>query len=183
MNDILATTSGYEFIRKADGTRMGSCVHLGLTYYLGGERLSEPKRELPEDFEERMRPIDELASEAEAQGLTPLAYIREKINERTDVRILSGFRWNGIAVWLSSENQFNYKAAYDLAQQTGGASLPVTFKFGTDDAPVYHTFEALKDLRDFYTAALAFVQRCLSEGWAEKDTINLENFTNHETDA
>ena len=38
-------------------------------------------------------------------------------------------------VWLSSENQFNYKAAYDLAVQTGGATLPVTFKFGTDEVP------------------------------------------------
>ena len=28
-------------------------------------------------------------------------------------------------IWLSSENQFNYKVAYDLALQTNGANLPI----------------------------------------------------------
>ena len=35
------------------------------------------------------------------------------INKHTDERILSGFKWNGKAVWLSAENQPNFKAAYD----------------------------------------------------------------------
>ena len=72
-------------------------------------------------------------------------------NEQIDREILSGFVYEGMPVWLSSENQFNYKAAYDLAVQTGGATLPVTFKFGTDEQPVYRTFETLEELTDFYT--------------------------------
>ena len=52
-------------------------------------------------------------------------------NEEIDREILSGFVYEGMPVWLSSENQFNYKAAHDLAVQNGGATLPVTFKFGT----------------------------------------------------
>ena len=48
-------------------------------------------------------------------------------------------------VWLSTENQYNYKAAYDLAVQTGGETLPVTFKFGSDEQPEYHTFEKLDE--------------------------------------
>ena len=54
-------------------------------------------------------------------------------NDQTDREILSGFVYEEMPVWLSGENQFNYKAAYDLAVQTGGATLPVTFKFGTDE--------------------------------------------------
>lgn len=72
-------------------------------------------------------------------------------NDRIDTKILKGFSWNGIPVWLSSENQFNYKAAYDLAIQTQGASLPVTFKFGTDEQPVYHTFTDINEFTSFYT--------------------------------
>ena len=53
-------------------------------------------------------------------------------NEEIDREILSGFVYEGMPVWLSSENQFNYKAVYDLAVQTAGASLPVTFKLGSD---------------------------------------------------
>lgn len=50
--------------------------------------------------------------------------IIDDINARTDERIVSGFAWTpegaeeSVSVWLSSENQFNFKAAYDLAVQT-----------------------------------------------------------------
>ena len=41
--------------------------------------------------------------------------IEDTINALTDEKILNGFSWNGKNVYLSSENQFNFKAAYDLA--------------------------------------------------------------------
>ena len=56
-------------------------------------------------------------------------------NSQTDAAILSGFVYKDAPVWLSTENQYNYKAAYDLAVQTGGETLPVTFKFGSDEQP------------------------------------------------
>lgn len=93
-------------------------------------------------------------------------------NELTDNIILSGFVWNDMPVWLSMENQFNYKAAFDLAIQTNGESLPITFKFGTDLEPVYYEFTTLDDLTDFYTKAVAFKDEALSEGWRLKDAID-----------
>lgn len=97
-------------------------------------------------------------------------------NAAIDERIKSGYYWEGVPVWLSTENQFNYKAAYDLAVQTEGASLPVTFKFGTDGTPVYHTFETLDDLKAFYEGALGYVSETLAEGWAEKDAIDWSGY-------
>ena len=80
-------------------------------------------------------------------------YVKDKvnkfINEETDWKIKSGFTWKDYKVWLSSENQFNYKAAYDLAVQTNGVSLPVTFKFGDNDNQVYYKFTTLEELTDF----------------------------------
>lgn len=93
-------------------------------------------------------------------------------NRSIDEKILSGFAWNDYPVWLSTENQFNYKAAYDLAVQTNGATLPVTFKFGSDETPAYHEFKALDELTDFYTKSVAFVQETLKEGWVKKDTFD-----------
>lgn len=93
-------------------------------------------------------------------------------NRSIDEKILSGFVWNGYPVWLSTENQFNYKAAYDLAVQMNGITLPVTFKFGSDETPVYHEFKALDELTDFYIKSVAFVQDTLKEGWMKKDTFN-----------
>lgn len=96
------------------------------------------------------------------------------INAHTDEKILSGFVWNGKPVWLSSENQFNFKAAYDLAVQTQGQNLPLKFKLGEneDNEPVYHTFNTVEELNDFYLSAIAFIQRCLNEGWELKDSID-----------
>lgn len=95
-------------------------------------------------------------------------------NTRTNEAILSGFVWNGMSVWLSSENQFNYKAAYDLAVQSEGKTLPVTFKFGTDEELCYHTFTDVAELADFYTKAMQHIQDALADGWKSKDNFNLE---------
>lgn len=76
-------------------------------------------------------------------------------------------------VWLSTENQFNYKASYDLAVQTGGANLPIRFKFGTDEEPIYHDFTSVDELTDFYTGAMAFINETLQDGWKQKDSINI----------
>ena len=94
-------------------------------------------------------------------------------NEQIDREILSGFVYEGMPVWLSSENQFNYKAAYDLAVQTAGATLPVVFKFGTDTEPVYREFATLEDLTDFYTKAMQHIQNTLADGWKKKDVFDL----------
>lgn len=94
-------------------------------------------------------------------------------NSQTDAAILSGFVYKDAPVWLSTENQYNYKAAYDLAVQTGGETLPVTFKFGSDDEPYYRTFETVSDLQDFYVKAMKHIQDALSEGWKKKDALDL----------
>lgn len=97
-------------------------------------------------------------------------------NNQTDRAILSGFSYEGNTVWLSTENQFNYKAAYDLARQSNGATLPVKFKFGSDEKPVYRVFENIEDLTDFYTKAMRYILETLDAGWKKKDAFNLEQY-------
>ena len=102
------------------------------------------------------------------------------INARTDEKIVGGLVWtpqaggDPIPVWLSSENQFNFKSAYDLAVQKQGATLPVTFKMGEDEEgnPVYHTFKTMEDADDFYLQAMAYIKTTLAAGWSEKDSID-----------
>lgn len=93
-------------------------------------------------------------------------------NKIIDQQILEGFVWNDMAIWLSTENQFNYKAAYDLAVQSQGMSLPVMFKFGTTKEPVYYTFEDLETFTDFYSKAMGYINTKLAEGWKLKDSID-----------
>lgn len=93
-------------------------------------------------------------------------------NAQVDAAILSGFTYEGMPVWLSSENQFNYKSAYDLAVQTAGATLPLTFKFGTEEKPQYRRFDTIAELTDFYTKAMAYIQATLADGWKRKDAVD-----------
>lgn len=98
--------------------------------------------------------------------------VLEGVNRMIDEKIISEFVWNDMPVWLSSENQFNYKAAYDLAVMSQGKSLPVTFKFNSTDNPVYYTFESLEDISDFYISAMAYIRNTLEDGWKKKDSID-----------
>jgi hypothetical protein len=97
-------------------------------------------------------------------------------NKITDEKILTGFKWKNMNIWLSSENQFNYKSAYDLAIQTNGDSLPVKFKFNDNENVTYYVFENIKDFSDFYLSAIKYIQQCLEDGWVKKDNINWEDF-------
>ncbi len=96
------------------------------------------------------------------------------VNAQTDSRILTGFVWNGKPVYLSTENQSNFKTAYDIARDTDGANLPIRFKLGedADGAPIYHTFTKFEPLQDFILKASNFVNDTLNEGWREKDGVD-----------
>lgn len=104
--------------------------------------------------------------------------IIDTINANTDEKILNGFVWKSIHVYLSSENQNNFKAAFDLNMQTGGLMLPVKFKLGedTEGNAMYHTFENMEDFTDFYTSAVSYINQCLNEGWAEKDSLDMSSY-------
>lgn len=100
--------------------------------------------------------------------------IIDGINSKTDEKILSGFVWNNIKVWLSAENQRNFSEAQRMAEKLGESVLPLRFKLGEDEQgqPVYHTFNTVAELDAFYVQAFAYVNQCLNEGWAEKDSID-----------
>ena len=99
-----------------------------------------------------------------------------QVNRNVEEKILCGLMWRDMPIWLSTENQFNYKAAYDLAFQTNGASLPTVFKFGDTENPIYYKFDTLEDLQDFYVKAMRYINEQLAIGWAKKDAIDWSKY-------
>lgn len=93
-------------------------------------------------------------------------------NNITDKKILSGFVWNGMKVWLSTENQFNYKSMFDIAIQTKGSNLPVKVKFGDNENIIYYEFSDLEELSNFYHEMINYIQNTIQNGWEKKDNIN-----------
>jgi hypothetical protein len=101
--------------------------------------------------------------------------IIDDINARTDDKILKGFVWNGINVWLSEENQRNFSEAQRLNL------VPVKFKLSelSDGTAVYHTFESAEELNNFYTEAATYIQQCLQDGWNEKDNLDFSPYESY----
>ena len=101
-------------------------------------------------------------------------FIIKDINDRTDARILNGYQFtpsgseDPVTVWLSTENQHNFQEAQRLHV------VPVKFKLNEDEnkQPIYHTFTTTEELDAFYLGGVQYVQQCLNEGWAEKDSID-----------
>jgi len=112
------------------------------------------------------------------QGKPNLAIIREAIkadiNAATEQKIIGGFVWNGIKVWLSDENQRNFSEAQRIAASNPEAGLPAEFKLGEDENgdPIYHTFETVEELTGFYLSAVTYIKQQLAAGWAQKDSID-----------
>lgn len=102
--------------------------------------------------------------------------ITEFINEQTNATILSGLKYENQLVWLSAENQANYKAAYDLAVQTQGESLPYKVKLGGEDAPVYREFTSLQDFNAFYLSVQKHINDTINDGWKRKDAIDWSKY-------
>lgn len=100
--------------------------------------------------------------------------ILEWHNEEINKEILSGHRWRDMLVWLSPENQQNYKASFDLAMLFGGqgGTLPLVYKFGSELKPVYHQFNDLEELKEFYLSTVDYVKDTLAKGWKRKDDID-----------
>jgi hypothetical protein len=96
------------------------------------------------------------------------------ISDATRERIISGFSYEGVPVWLSAENQANYERAY--IQSKIGTGISVVFKFGTDDNPVYRRFEKPSDLEAFYRAFSEHIQQAQLDGWNVRDSIDLEPY-------
>ena len=102
--------------------------------------------------------------------------IYNHIDKETQDTIVNKFIWNNTKIYLDQHNQLNYKVAYDLAVQSAGVSLPVKFKFGSVDNPIYHKFTTLSELTDFYTSMVKHIQNTLQVGWEKKDNINWADY-------
>ena len=110
--------------------------------------------------------------------------IEEDINARVDEAILCGYPWTilhgddagkAVKVWLSKENQSNFKAKYDLHfTKPEALTFPTLYKVAEDENgdAVFEEFQSFEELEQFYLGGLAYIEQCYQAGWAEKKAID-----------
>ena len=105
--------------------------------------------------------------------------ILTQINANTQEKITSGFKWNALLVWLSEANQLNYARDFAVAyycEKNGEAYTLPTYKFGTDEEPVYYTFETFEEFMLFSKAWAQHVSDTVRAGWDEKANVDWERY-------
>ena len=102
-----------------------------------------------------------------------------QINANTQEKITSGFKWNDMLVWLSEANQLNYArdfaVAYYCEKNGEQYSLP-TYKFGTDETPIYYTFETFEEFKQFSKAWALHISYTVRAGWYEKTNVDWSGY-------
>jgi hypothetical protein len=87
-------------------------------------------------------------------------------NSQIEDKIINGFVWKGIKIYLSRDNQMNY-ALFSDSEMT-----PLTLKLGTEEEPIYHTFNSRLELENFRKSISSHIRSCLQEGWNKKKSID-----------
>ncbi|MDM1523852.1 hypothetical protein HX088_11300 [Empedobacter sp. 225-1] len=106
--------------------------------------------------------------------------INNYYNEKCSDEILKGFKLDSDIVWLSSENQINYKIYYDFAlfnHQNDLEFKPIKIKIGDETNTKYHTFESFNDFQKFVFDYTEHIQNTISKYWDLKDSIEWEKYT------
>lgn len=109
--------------------------------------------------------FDHLPSEDEIRSV-----INKYYNEITDQKILSGFTYKDVPIWLSIENQNNYL----MAAVSGISSYMI--KGGSDSSPINLTLNSHEEIVEFVAAMQEYISNCINEGRANKTGINFENY-------
>lgn len=94
-----------------------------------------------------------------------------RINTETDRKILEGFVYQGQEFYLSMENQFNYKSAYD-------ARATLIYPYTVKGKNEFISFATSAELEVFYLAGFNYVSSCIADGWQAKEL--LKSKTNQE---
>ena len=110
--------------------------------------------------------------------------IENDINSRVDEKILCSYPWTvlhgddagkNVKVWLSKENQSNFKAKYDLHfTKPEALTFPTIYKIAEDDDhnAVFEVFQSFEELEAFYLGGIAYIEQCYQSGWLEKRNMD-----------
>lgn len=105
--------------------------------------------------------------------------VLEQINANVQEKITSGFKWNDAMVWLSEANQMNYARDFLVASylHEKGEQLELpTYKFGTDETPIYYTFQTFEEFKAFSAAWAKHISDTVRDGWHEKSSIDWSGY-------
>ena len=91
----------------------------------------------------------------------------------TKNKIITGMKYKGNSVYLSSENQHNFFDMQRIVNEDS-SNLPIKTKIGeiNNTHPIYYTFNTVEEVNEFCNAIYSHITQCRQEGWQRKDSID-----------
>ena len=89
--------------------------------------------------------------------------VTRAVNYETDNKILNDFVYRGAEFYLTMQNQTNFANMF-IAREYLEYPQQIKTKTG------YYKLLNADEVKDFYLAGIAFVKKCLEDGWNKKDT-------------
>jgi len=102
--------------------------------------------------------------------------INSAINEKTKSYIMNNFRWNGMSIYLSIENQIDYTLLFNTTLLMDGSNLPEQIKFKVNGENIYYSFETIDDMKDFIIAMNNHIRTYIANGNKAKEEINYDEY-------
>lgn len=107
------------------------------------------------------------------------------INDACDEAILTGGSYTTLEdeprtcrLWLNQQNQFNWKALYDMAGRSSGANLPAILKLGiSDEDAYYYRITTMRQLEHFILSVFKYISSTLATCWDAKQRLDLSPYT------
>lgn len=98
--------------------------------------------------------------------------VLNELNSECEKEIRECFKYNEFSVWLSLENQQNYKMLYDYFAKNS-AKLPLKVKlYDENGIGEYEEFASFADYEVFYFSTIEHINQTLSKYWQIKDSID-----------
>lgn len=152
-----------------------------MAYDLSEEALPEGAPEdAPKPYSYRTHLFDHQPTHEEVCDL-----LYGAINDACDEAILRGGKYTTLEetprtcpLYLNQQNQFNWKAIYDMAKHSGGANLPAILKLGiTDEDAYYYTITTMRQLEHFILSVFKYIETTLASCWSAKQSLDLTPYT------
>lgn len=103
--------------------------------------------------------------------------INTYINENVKKSIINDFTWNGMKVYLSLENQIDYKLLFDITLLQDGTNLPEVIKLKQGKETVHYSIESVEEFKDFMLSMNRHIRECLKQGRELKESIDYSEYT------
>ncbi len=102
--------------------------------------------------------------------------VLNELNSECEKEIIENLEINGKKVWLSFENQQNYKMLYDYFTKNT-TKLPLKVKlYDENGVGEYKEFDSFEDYETFYFATIEHINSTLAKYWEIKDNINWSEY-------